>query len=36
MEYLRLKISKLPCDQDLQACLAEGKLHAQAHTGRVG
>jgi hypothetical protein len=23
---------ELPCDQDLQACWAEGKLHPQAHT----
>jgi len=26
---------KLPCDQDVQACWAEGKLHAQTHTGIV-
>jgi hypothetical protein len=26
---------KLPRDQDIQACWAEGKLHAQAHTGSV-
>ena len=26
---------KLPCDKDLQACWADGKLHAQPHTGRV-
>jgi len=25
----------LLCDQDLQSCLAEGKLHAQVHMGRV-
>jgi len=26
---------KLPCDKDLHACWADGKLHALHHTGRV-
>jgi len=26
---------KLPCDKELQACWANGKLLAQPHTGRV-
>jgi len=26
---------KLPCEKDLLACRADGKLHTQPHTGRV-
>jgi hypothetical protein len=26
----------LPCDEELQACWADGKIHAQPHTGNVG